>query len=77
MGEKNIWNLIQSDQHATLHEAISFRGGSPFNALVVDVADATKTVVSYDLMPLLRSGRSDRGRSGRYAGACCPGRTTT
>lgn len=45
--------LVADGQHEILQEAISFRGGNPFTALVLDMMGKSQTVVSYNLLPLL------------------------
>lgn len=48
--------LAKDKQLEILDEAISFRGGSPFMALVIDMTGQSRVVMSYNLMSLLLNG---------------------
>ena len=53
-GVKKFLMLRDDGKDATLDAARSFRGGSPFTALVLDLSTQNKEVVSYNLVTLLR-----------------------
>jgi CRISPR-associated endonuclease/helicase Cas3 len=48
-------SLIDNEQVAILDEARSFRGSSPFTALVQDVTDERRGIVTYNLITLLKN----------------------
>lgn len=50
---KKYLSLVENEQEAILEAAQSFRGGSPFTALVIDPTGKSETVVSYNLISLL------------------------
>jgi CRISPR-associated endonuclease/helicase Cas3 len=50
-------SLAHDEQFATLDEARSFRGGSPFTALVQRIDSRTQEFVSYNLITLLLNGK--------------------
>jgi len=52
-GRPIYYRLSADEQIKVLKEAISFRGGSPFMALVVDKLNGSQSVVPYNLIALL------------------------
>lgn len=55
-GAKQYRRLNADKQFHVLDEALSFRGGSPFNALLLDLSRHSQTIVPYDLITLLKYG---------------------
>lgn len=53
-GVKKFRALLTDKREATLEAARSFRGSSPFTALVLDLATQHKEIVPYNLVTLLR-----------------------
>lgn len=49
--------LIEDEQMETLAAAQSFRGGSPFAALILDPSTGSQTVMTYNLVTLLRQAQ--------------------
>jgi len=49
-------SLGNPPQQAIFEAARSFRGSSPFTALVIDLASATKEIMAYNLITILRRG---------------------
>ena len=52
-GVKQYRRLQKQEEFNVLEEAISFRGGSPFNALMLNIAQQSRIVVPYNLITLL------------------------
>jgi CRISPR-associated endonuclease/helicase Cas3 len=55
-------SLIDEGKEDILDEATSFRGGSPFTALVLDAANRRQTITPYNLVTLLKDGELESER---------------
>lgn len=56
---KKYITLLEDDHAEVLHAARSFRGSSPFTALVLDVSNNRREVVTYNLITLLLHAELD------------------
>jgi CRISPR-associated endonuclease/helicase Cas3 len=52
-GVKKYFALVANEQNVTIRTAASFRGGSPFIALIQDPETNSQRIMSYNLMSLL------------------------
>ncbi len=52
-GTRKYLGLVDEEKHAILDEATSFRGGSPFVALVLDAENQRQNIMPYNLITLL------------------------
>lgn len=55
-GNRLAYQLLQDKRVETFNAASSFRGGSPFTGLIVDMNSKSRDIVPYNLLPILLNG---------------------